>query len=154
ESHSAISGDKTEDSRGFSDYWVVKIDSNGVKQWDKRFGGTDADELVSLQQTVDGGYILGGGSNSGIGGDKKEESRGSDDYWVVKIDANGVKQWDKRFGGTDYDYLLWALRQTADGGYILGGYSYSGIGGDKTEESRGDVDYWVVKIDANGVKQW
>ena len=153
ESNSGISGDKTEDSRGGSDYWVVKIDANGVKQWDKRFGGTTFDQLNSLQQTADGGYILGGWSNSGIGGDKTEDSRGVSDYWVVKIDANGVKQWDKRFGGTDYDNLI-SLQQTADGGYILGGGSSSGIGGDKTEDSRGSNDYWVVKIDANGVKQW
>jgi hypothetical protein len=153
ESNSGISGDKTEDSRGGSDYWVVKIDANGVKQWDKRFGGTDYEALYSLQQTKDGGYILGGGSNSGIGGDKTEDSRGFSDYWVVKIDANGVKQWDKRFGGTEYDNLI-SLQQTADGGYILGGGSGSGIGGDKTEDSRGIIDYWVVKIDANGVKQW
>src|SRR4030095_12071626 len=152
-SNSGIGGDKTEDSRGFSDYWVVKIDANGVKQWDKRFGGTEYDNLISLQQTADGGYILGGGSGSGIGGDKTEDSRGIIDYWVVKIDANGVKQWDKRFGGTDEDFLL-SLQQTADGGYILGGYSNSGIGGDKTEEGLGLQDYWVGKIDANSIKQW
>src|SRR5215475_8585445 len=76
------------------------------KQWDKRFGGTSGEGLGSLQQTADGGYVLGGSSSSGIGGDKTEGSWGPvdifvvNDYWVVKIDANGVKQWDKRFGGT------------------------------------------------------
>ncbi len=115
------------------------------KQWDKRFGGTDVDPLYSLQQTTDGGYILGGYSVSGIGGDKTEDSRGYWDYWIVKTDANGVKQWDKRFGGSDYDQLN-SLQQTTDGGYILGGWSYSGIGGDKTEDSRGGSDYWIVKL--------
>jgi len=153
QSNSGISGDKTVDSWGSFDYWVVKIDANGVKQWDKRFGGTDYDNLMSIQPTSDGGYILGGASGSGIGGDKTEDSRGIVDYWVVKIDANGVKQWDKRFGGTDEDFLL-SLQQTADFGYILGGYSNSGIGGDKTEGVLGLQDYWVVKIDANGIKQW
>ena len=151
---SGIGGDKTEESRGGIDYWVVKIDASGVKEWDKRFGGTGRETLYSLQQTADGGYILGGGSSSGIGGDKTEESRGgTSDYWVVKIDANGAKQWDKRLGGTSFDELR-SLQQTADGGYILGGISDSPIGGDKTEESRGSSDYWVVKIDATGVKQW
>ncbi|HYK44939.1 MAG TPA: hypothetical protein VEV83_07215, partial [Parafilimonas sp.] len=152
-SYSGIGGDKTEESRGSNDYWVVKVDANGEKQWDKRFGGTDEDYLGSVEQTTDGGYVLGGWSHSGIGGDKTEASWGSYDYWVVKIDANGVKQWDKRFGGTGTDKLA-SLEQTTDGGYILGGLSHSGIGGDKTEEHRGDYDYWVVKIDANGVKQW
>ncbi len=152
-SASGISGDKTQASRGLNDYWVVKIDDNGIKQWDKRFGGSDYEDLRSLQQTADGGYILGGDSRSGIGGDKTQDSRGNYDYWVVKIDGNGVKQWDKCFGGTEYD-ILSSLQQTTDGGYILGGYSLSGISGDKTENTRGGEDYWIVKVDANGVKQW
>jgi hypothetical protein len=139
-SNSGIGDDKTEDSRGIDDYWVVKTDATGNKQWDKRFGGTDYDELLSIQQTKDGGYILGGQSSSGIGGDKTEDSRGGEDYWIVKTDADGNKQWDKRFGGTDDD-RLYSIQQTKDGGYILGGESISGIGGDKTEDRRGDEGY-------------
>jgi hypothetical protein len=152
-SSSGVGGDKTEDNRGYTDYWIVKIDANGIKKWDKRFGGSDYDYLYALQQTSDGGYILGGYSYSGIGGDKTEDSRGSTDYWIVKTDSNGVKQWDKRFGGRNYDYL-YALRQTSDGGYIVGGWTRSKISGDKTDDSRGWQDYWIVKIDANGIKQW
>ncbi|HRH48395.1 MAG TPA: hypothetical protein PLP23_06580 [Panacibacter sp.] len=151
-SDSGIGGDKTEDSRGTSDYWVVKIDSNGVKQWDKRFGGSSIDNFNSLQQTSDHGYILGGYSYSGIGGDKTENNRGNVDYWVVKIDINGAKQWDKRYGGSDIDQLN-ALEQTTDGGYVLGGYSASNVSGDKSEGSRGSNDYWVLKIDTIGIKQ-
>ncbi len=152
-SSSGISGDRTEDSRGNDDYWVVKIDANGLKQWDKRFGGIDEDWLYTVKQTADGGYILGGESASGISGDKTEDSRGENDYWVVKIDANGIKQWDKRFGGNGYDEFL-DLQITSDGGYILWGQSPSNKGGDKTEDSIGGLDFWVVKIDANGSKQW
>jgi hypothetical protein len=96
-----------------------------VKQWDYRFGGTGNDDLYSLQQTSDGGYILGGRSYSGISGDKTQPSWGGWDYWIVKIDSFGVKQWDKRFGGTGDDELF-SLQQTTDGGYILGGSSLSG----------------------------
>ena len=152
-SNSDISGDKTEASRGSYDLWVVKIDANGIKQWDKTFGGNSNDQFSSLQQTTDGGYILGGRSSSGISGDKTEASRGFDDYWVVKIDSNGTKQWDKTFGRNGGD-ILSSLQQTTDGGYILGGYSNSGISSDKTEASRGSNDFWVVKINANGIKQW
>jgi hypothetical protein len=122
------------------------------KQWDARFGGSDYDDLYSLQQTADGGYILGGYSYSGISGDKTQASQGGADYWIVKTDAGGVKQWDARFGGNSDDYL-WSLQQTADGGYILGGYSSSGISGDKTQASQGSLgypDYWIVKTDADG----
>jgi hypothetical protein len=152
-SSSGISGDKTQASQGGYDYWIVKTDAGGVKQWDARFGGSGNDYLHSLQQTADGGYILGGYSNSGISGDKTQESQGRDDYWIVKTDAGGVKQWDARFGGDGEDYL-YSLQQTADGGYILGGYSRSEISGDKTQASQGSADYWIVKTDAVGAKQW
>lgn len=152
-SESGISGDKTQDSRGSSDYWIVKTGANGSKQWDARFGGTSVDQLTCLQQTADGGYILGGISFSGAGGDKTQDSRGSSDYWIVKINSNGVKQWDARFGGSLQDEMH-AVQQTADGGYILAGSSISNISGDKTQNSRGGKDFWIVKTDDKGVKQW
>ena len=60
------------------------------KQWDARFGGSDGDGLYSLQQTADGGYILGGSSSSGISGDKTQASQGDNDYWIVKTDAGAT----------------------------------------------------------------
>jgi len=161
-SYSGIGGDKTQSnwdsSLIYPDYWVVKIDAFGNKQWDKRYGGTDYDMLTSLQQCSDGGYILGGWSASGTNGDKTLPSWGQNDYWIIKIDSLGNKQWDKRFGGTETD-VLYSLQQTIDGGYILGGESYSGISGDKTQANWDTAtlpteDYWVVKIDSLGTKQW
>jgi len=152
-SDSNISGDKTENSWGSSDYWIIKIDSLGVKQWDKDFGGSSLEDLTSLQQTSDGGYILGGYSGSNISGNKTQNSWGSYDYWVVKLDSLGVIQWDKDFGGSNFDYFT-SLQQTSDGGYILGGWSMSDSSGDKTQNSWGLADFWIVKIDSLGVKQW
>ena len=142
-----VVGDKSEASRGVRDYWVVKIDAAGNKLWDKTFGGSGDDWLYSIVPSPDGGYLLGGYSESGISGDKSEASRGFDDYWVVKIDAAGNKLWDKTFGGTGDDEL-YSIAPSADGGYLLGGYSSSGLGADKSEASRGSFDYWLVKIDA------
>ncbi len=152
-SHSGISGNKTQATWGLDDYWIVKINSLGTKQWDKDFGGTSQDLLYSLQQTSDGGYILGGKSFSGMSGDKTQPKWGLNDYWIVKIDSLGNKQWDKDFGGVNDDHL-YSLQQTADGGYILGGYSQSGISGDKTQTTWGSWDYWIVKTDSLGNKQW
>ena len=163
-SGSGISGDKTQNAWGNYDYWIVKIDSVGNKMWDKRFGGTGGDFLTSLQQTADGGFMLGGSSVSGISGDKTQanwDTTGlTQDYWVVKTDSMGNKQWDKDFGGTNIDNL-YSLQQTADGGYILGGYSRSGISGDKTQACWDTSsyyyyqgDYWIVKTDSLGNKQW
>jgi hypothetical protein len=152
-SDSGTSADKTQASKGFEDFWVIKLNASGVKVWDKTFGGSGSENLLSLAQTSDGGYILGGDSDSGISGDKTQASKGDSDYWVVKLDANGTKQWDRSIGGSADDFLL-SLTQTADGGYMLGGRSDSGISGDKTQPSRGDFDYWVVKTDAGGTKLW
>jgi len=147
------SGDKTQANRGGEDYWLVKLDAQGMKQWDRTFGGDDHEHLSDLQLTQDGGYMLGGSSRSIATGDKTQTTQGGFDYWVVKLDAAGVQQWDYTFGG-NLDDLLYALQPTQDGGYVLAGMSYSGFGGDKTEESRGNSDYWLLKLDSEGTKQW
>ncbi len=156
-SNSYNKGDKSDTSRGGFDYWIVKIDSMGNKKWDKTFGGSGSDYLFAIQATSENGYILGGSSSSGITGDKTEASRGNNDFWIVKIDSVGNKQWDKTLGGSRSDNL-YALKQTNDGGYILGGFSNSGISGDKSEDNWDTTyfydDFWIVKIDKHGNKQW
>jgi hypothetical protein len=133
-----------------------------VRQWDKCFGGSEGEAISSVIQTREGGYLLAGYSDSGIGGDRTQESRGYTDYWVVKTDLMGNKLWDKRFGGDNIEHLISAI-ETSDSGYLLAGESYSGIGGDKSEEVRGEgldtngniiSDYWVVKTDLVGNKLW
>lgn len=152
-SATGVSTYKTQPSQGGADYWVVKIDANGVKQWDRAFGGSNTDYLHAIKQTPDGGYLLGGTSWSGISGDKSQASQGLSDYWVVRIDANGTKLWDRTFGGLQSDECQ-SLDYTLDGGCILGGFALSGRSGDKTEAIRGSYDYWAVKLDASGTKQW
>ena len=149
----SLGGDKSENSKGTRDYWVVKITGTGVKQWDKTFGGVGKSFLYSAVATPDGGFLLTGNSDSSISGDKSENSKGSQDYWIVKINSTGAKQWDKTFGGASGDALYSAIA-TPDGGFLLGGESYSSGSGDKSENSKGGVDYWVVKITGTGVKQW
>ncbi len=152
-SASGISGDKTESSRGNTDYWVIKINNAGTKIWDKRFGGSAADDLNDLLETTDGNYLLAGTSSSGITGDKSQATRGGADYWLVKINTSGTKLWDKRFGGTSSDQL-YSVVNASDGGYILAGNSLSGLNGDKSQTSRGGFDYWILKTDESGTKIW
>jgi PKD repeat protein len=148
-----IGGDKTQPSWGYYDIWIVKIDSIGTKQWDRRYGGTALDQAFSLHQTRDGGYIMAGRSGSGIGGDKTEASWGGEDGWIVKIDSLGNKQWDKRFGGLDNDYFF-SILELDDGGYIAAGSTFSGVSGDITQPLIGVSDYWIVRIDSVGNKIW
>ena len=152
-SQSNISGDKTEDSQGLEDYWLLKLDSMGNIQLQKTIGGNMEDDLMSVQQTTDGGYILGGYSQSDISGDKTENSQGDYDYWVVKLDTIGNIQWQNTIGGNNQEFLN-SIQQTTDGGYILGGMSQSDVSGDKTENSQGGWDYWVLKLDSIGNVQW
>jgi len=164
-SASGITGEKLDTNRGGSggffpspDYWVIKLDASGGIQWQKTIGGTSGDNLESLIQTSDGGYILGGWSASGISGEKTDTFRGGTvigggDYWIVKIDDTGKIEWQKTIGG-DGEERLHAIRQTFDGGYIAGGWSKSGISGEKIEYNRGGMDYWLVKLDDTGQIQW
>ncbi len=61
--------------------------------------------------------------------------------------------WQQTVGGNKEDKTI-SVRQTADGGFVSGGWSSSDISGDKTDSCRGNMDYWIVKFDAYGVVQW
>ena len=144
---------KTEDSRGSLDYWIVKLDAKGEIKWQKTLGGQYADELKSIEQTQDKGYILGGYSNSPISGDKTQDNFGLNDYWIVKLDENGKEQWQRTIGG-DLDDNLFALSQTKDGGFIVGGNSNSGATHSKSKSNENGTDFWVLKLDKIGNIQW
>lgn len=145
-SFSGISGDKTEAVVGSEDFWILKLDVLGNIIWQNTIGGITSDVLNTINQTNDGGYIIGGNSSSGISGDKSEASLGMDDYWVVKLDLLGIIQWQNTIGGSGDEYLKVVI-QTNDNGYILGGDTDSPISGDKTDINFGLEDYWVIKLD-------
>lgn len=151
-SDSGISGDKTVPSKGQRDYWVLKLNSSGDITWQKAIGGSTLDRLIVSFQSEDGGYILGGHSDSNISGDKSENSRGLFDNWIVKLDGSGNILWDKTYGGNDHD-IVRDIIQVSDG-FVVGGYSHSGVSGDKTGTLRGIVDFWIYQIDHNGNMSW
>jgi hypothetical protein len=160
-SRSDISGSKTQNSYGNYDYWILKVDAVANKVWDKDFGGANEDILSCVRQTADKGYILGGYSLSGIGGDKTSNNwdvtETTYDCWIVKTDSIGNMQWQKNFGGNNDDFLF-DIRQTVDGGYIIGAYSKSNISGDKTQANwdttNTTFDYWIIKTDVFGFQLW
>ena len=120
-----------------SDLWLIKTDPTGNKQWEKTFGGTYNDEVRSMQQASDGGYIL--------TGETYTDTRGSD-IWLIKIDSSGNKQWERTFGGISIDNVN-SLEQTADGGYIIAGKKDSIFDDD-------NCDFWLIKTDPGGNEQW
>lgn len=127
---------------GFYDFWVVKTDQSGTIQWQKCYGDPDSQIASSIQQTNDGGYIIAGHTNSITNGY---------DFWIIKIDESGNLQWQESYGGSNQDDAQ-SVQQTADGGYIIAGFSSSNDG--DVSGNHGNADYWVVKVDASGNIQW
>lgn len=145
-SASDSSGLKTENSFGSNDFWILKLDTIGNILWQKTIGGSGSDNLSHISPTFDNGYICGGYSNSPISGLKTSTNFGQNDYWVLKLDSLGNIEWQRTIGGSGTDVLS-TISQLPDGNFFAGGYSNSNISGNKTEASKGEVDYWVLKLD-------
>ncbi len=156
-SNSGVSGEKAEGNRGGSgDYWIIKFNSNNNIEWQKTIGGAKEDYFYSIISTSDGGYLIGGHSDSNISGEKTENSKGGFDYWILKLNSNGGIEWQKSYGGSREDNLTEILK-TTDGEYLLAGSSKSSISFDKSENNKGDTttfDFWVIKINSTGSIQW
>ncbi len=117
---------------GGYDVYLVKTDASGDQLWQRTYGGTGHEEGNSVQQTLDGGYIIAGWTNSfGAGGS---------DVYVVKTDASGNQLWQRTYGGTGDDFG-YSVQQTLDGGYIIAGVTSSfGAGGD---------DFYLIKLEGD-----
>ncbi|MBK8341699.1 MAG: hypothetical protein IPK99_17760 [Flavobacteriales bacterium] len=133
------------DNNGLGDMWVVKLDPLGAIIWENALGGPLHEGARSIQQTDDGGYIVGGWSASDAG--DVTFNHGLNDVWVVKLDALGELEWQRSLGGSLYDDAF-DVKQTADGGYIVAGLTKSNDG--DASGHHGDYDFWVVKLDATG----
>ncbi len=135
------------------DYWVFKIDNDGVILWEKSYGGLSNDQAMSIDTTSDGGYIVAGVSESNDG--DVTGNNGGQDYWIVKTNSIGSIEWQKAVGGTFNDGATASIQQTLDGGYIVAGYSPSNDGLVSGHHGSSDTnDCWVVKFDNLGSIEW
>lgn len=154
DSESNISGNKSQNSYGEMDYWIIKLDSNWNIEWDRTYGGDAGDYLKAIIQTEDGGYILAGTSISGISGVKTEpEIGGAGDIWIVKIGPSGDIIWQNTIGGEFYESST-DIIETSDGGFLCGAYSQSNSSPDKSEDNIGGLDFWLIKLNADGGIVW
>ncbi len=148
-----LSGHKTTAPVGNDDVWMVRSDINGNIQFQAGFGGSRSDFATCMQYFTDKSFVIGGYSNSPADGNKSGSFLGVTDFYLIRTTASGNKLWDKSIGGTGGDYMT-SVQQTKDGGFILGGYSNSDKGNNKSDNSRGGYDYWIVKTDKNGNVLW
>ena len=131
-------------SKGKSDYWVIKLNKNGQLEWTNIYGGSEDDIAESAIQSLDGGYIVAGSSNS-KNGDLKSSNKGEKDYWIIKLNSNGFIEWSKTYGGTLNDEIA-SITHTIDGGFIASGNSFSTNGDLGKVITKGSSDAWVLKF--------
>lgn len=146
--YSGISGNKTSVNHGANDTWVVRIDLNGNILFDQTYGGS-ATESFSSGMVVLGGnsVIISTSSSSDISGNKTSPAFGSLDTWIFKIDFNGNLLNQVTLGGSSID-SGGGLIVTDSMTIITSNYSSSNISGNKTENSIGGGDIWLVKLDS------
>ena len=141
-----------------SDSWVVRLDSQRNKLWDKSYGGPGVDQPRHVSATADGGFLMVGPSSSPPQNDPRKGTKtsplyGGFDYWAVRIDAQGNQLWEASYGGSANDICDWA-EPMPDGGWLLAGESSSAPSGNKRSPRFGATDLWLVRIDDHGNKMW
>ncbi len=146
-----------------SDYWLLKLDKNLNLIWQKTFGGSSDDRGQDIVATEDNGFLITGFSRSSDG--DISESFGFHDFWALKLSASGDIIWEKSYGFSGNDRGF-AVTQTADGGFFLGGFldvsASNGEGNDsgksgksKSRSSRHGVgEFWGIKLNADGQTEW
>ncbi|AZB10153.1 T9SS C-terminal target domain-containing protein [Chryseobacterium sp. G0162] len=125
------------------DFHVIKLNQQGEESWEKYFSGTGHDYLSATVTTQDGGFLLAGTSWSGKGLDKKEESKGGSDIWLIRINEFGDELWQKTLGMSSNEEAG-AVIQTNDQGFFVAGNIRNAF------DSYGSKDVWVIRLDKEG----
>ena len=131
------------------DYWAIKLNSSGNREWSRYYGGSFTDTPFDAIQTEDSGYILVGSSDS----DDVDISNniGAYDFWVIKISENGTLIWEKSFGGTEIDEAR-SIVESGDGNYLITGDTRSSDV--QVSTNKGAADLWLIKISPTGNLIW
>ena len=147
--NSGMIGNRTSPNYGDFDWWLVRLDAQGNKVSERSFCGTGADIFTTLVPTSDGGLVLLGRSSSEVSGNKTSPNQGNADIWVVRLDDEDNKVWDKSFGGAGDEYAINVWE--ANGILVVGGFSASFASGNKTNPISGA---WIIGLDGEGNKLW
>ena len=119
---------------------IVFTDAVHAVQWARTYGFSNSETATDIRATSDGGFVLSGSIGKYVTGVVLAAQA-----LVVRLDANGNILWQRNYGGVGGEAFS-AIRPTADGGYIVAGYT--------TSFGSGDLDAWVLKLDNAGNVTW
>jgi len=144
---SSIQGNKlqtgsSKQNNGY-DFHLIKLNQQGEEVWEKYFSGQNHDFLSATVATQEGGFLLAGTSYSGKGLDKKEDSKGGSDIWLIRLNEFGDELWQKTIG-SNADEEARSVIQTTDLGFFVAGNVQNSTKG------YGSKDVVIVRLDKNG----
>jgi hypothetical protein len=148
-SNSPAFGDKTENSRGDYDFWVLCLDANDQIVWQRTIGGNAADYPSNLLISADQSIYVCGQTASPQSFEQTNALFGSFDAWLLKMNSAGDILWDNNYGGTASDNFN-DLIELPSGNLLIFGTSESGVSGNKTSINYGAKDLWSLKLNADG----
>ncbi|AZA93798.1 T9SS C-terminal target domain-containing protein [Chryseobacterium nakagawai] len=125
------------------DFHLIKLNQQGEETWEKYFSGQNHDYLSATVSTQDGGFLLAGTSYSGKGLDKKGDSKGGSDIWLIRINEFGDELWQKTLG-TSSDEEAKSVIQTTDLGFFVAGNVQN------SSKGYGSKDVWITRLDKDG----
>jgi len=132
-----VAGSTRSKGAGSTDVWLLRLDGAGQVLWDKTYGGRSNDRAYAVVSLPDGGFAIAGGTYS--------KGAGSQDAWVLRLDAKGDLLWDKTFGGPSLEAAR-AIVALPDGGIAVAGETHS--------KGAGASDAWVLRLDPKGRTMW
>jgi hypothetical protein len=145
-----------EEYYGTFDNWLVKLNADGSRDWVKTYGNVGAEEGGNIIPTSDGGYIYACSGYNQLPGNTYCEGHDGQmaEAWLIKLDANGEKEWHRCYGGSYNDLLRQIIE--LDDGYIISGFTRSADGDiNNFHGIAGEAyDGWLLKTDFNGDIIW
>jgi hypothetical protein len=123
---------------------ILKINMLGELQWEKLIAFETILTNSSLLATQNGNFLV---------GSSYAQSPSKSGFWISEIDKLGNQLWKKTYTGNNVD-IVTSMAKTNDGGFLILGNSNSGKSGDKTDDNKGEFDFWLLKTDNKGNKIW
>lgn len=125
-----IAGQSCSYGNAANNVWLLKTDSAGNELWNNTFSNGASQTGSSVQQLIDGGYIIAG-----------MIQHLDNNAWLIKANSTGTKLWYKEFGGSSGDDFN-SIQLTSDGGYVVTGRTYN--------YNAGGHNAWLIETDSNG----